>query len=107
MSQALLRYGLWLVLIVLAMYVLRETFPESEAARALNDTLLQRAGLAGLGMIAVGFVLNQLERVWDKTKRSRCIVCGAAIRRGDIYCREHLRQVLDQEREASRKLRRS
>lgn len=105
MSQTLLRFGLWTVLIVLAGYVLRETFADAPFAEFLTDSLLQNAGTVGLLLIAAGFVMRILERVWKKTVVRRCANCRQPVMHGELYCREHLRQVLAREDELQRRQR--
>jgi hypothetical protein len=105
MSQTLLRFGLWIVLAVLTLYVVRETFPESPFADIAGEQTLQYAGLFGLGLIAGGFVVGLLERAWTTARKNRCIVCGTSIPRGEVYCKGHLRQVLEKEREHDRRVR--
>lgn len=105
MSQTLLRFGLWVVLIVLAGYVLRETFADAPFTEFLTDDILQNAGLLGLGLIVGGFVLRLFEGVWKKTVVRRCANCRQPVLHGELYCREHLRQVLAQEDELQRRSR--
>jgi hypothetical protein len=97
MSGTLLRLGLWIVLIVLALYVLRETYDDSPIQEYLTASVLQRAGAVGLALIAVGAVLEMLGTAAHKVKRSHCATCRRPIPPGEIYCREHLRRVLEVE----------
>lgn len=97
MSSLLLRFGLWIVLISLALYVLLETFPNSPASEFVSGPLIPRMGLAGVLMVVSGFLLTFFEKAAKKVTRQRCVVCRKPITHGEIYCREHLRRVLEEE----------
>lgn len=103
MSQWLFRLGLWTIVAVFASYVLRETFEGSSLAQAVGPDLLQKAGLAGLILLAASWVAHLIERVLSKRKK-RCALCRTAIPRSEIYCRQHLREIRDQELEAARRM---
>lgn len=105
MSQTLLRLGLWIVLSVLAGYVLRETFSEGELRELLNPGLLQSIGAVGMIMLVAGALWRGVEKVFGK-KRNRCAVCGVRILPGEIYCRSDLRRILSEEDERNRSMNR-
>lgn len=105
MSQTLLRLGLWTVLIVLAMYVLRETFADTPQAELANDEILQRVGGIGLLLIAGAAVMAVIEKLSGNVRLRRCAKCSQRVARGEIYCRRHLREVLDFQDEMSRRSR--
>ena len=96
MASILLRYGLWVVLIVLVAYVLRETFEGQAFAGMVSGSLLQKAGALGLLLIAAGAVVGIFEKLFSK-KHSRCAICKQKIAYGEIYCRAHLREILSDE----------
>lgn len=105
MSSLLLRFGLWIVLIALALYVVLETFPNAPATEFVSGPMLPRIGMVGVLMVVGGFVLTFFEKAARKVIRQRCTVCYKPIAHGEIYCREHLRRVLEDEhdrRHASR-----
>jgi len=105
MSQTLLRLGLWIVLAVLAGYVLSETFAEGQIKELLNLQLLQSIGAVGILMMVAGSLWRIFEKVFGK-KRNRCAVCGQRILPGEIYCRTDLRRILSEEDERNRSMNR-
>ena len=107
MSQTLLRFGLWIVLLVLALYVVRETFAGTAQADLLNDEILQKAGSFGLLLLAGSAVATVLEKVFTKasSKFRHCAMCRQPVSKGEIYCRTHLRSILERENEVTRRSR--
>lgn len=105
MSQTLLRFGLWMVLLALVGYVLRETLSDPGITELLNDTILQRVGGFGLLLIAGAGVASVLEKAAGKVGGSRCVKCRQKTFAGEIYCRTHLREVLDVQDNISRRSR--
>lgn len=98
MSGTLLRFGLWVVLIALALYVIHETFPDAPQAEFISAPMLQKIGLVGVGLVVLGFVISLFEKAAAKTfRQQRCTVCRRPVMHGEIYCREHLRRILDEE----------
>jgi hypothetical protein len=105
MSQNLFRLGLWAIVIAFASYVLRETFVSGPFADLLSPTLLRIVGLGGLALLAASAVFYVLEALADKARKNRCVECRTPIPRGELYCRQHLRQVVDRGGEMSRRMR--
>jgi hypothetical protein len=101
MSSTLLRAGLWLILIVLALYVIHEGYPNSVVAEYISQDTLQKAGLVGIVLLAAGIVLSITGRAASKIPLHRCKVCGKSVPKGEIYCREHLRRILEEEHDRS------
>jgi hypothetical protein len=97
MSTTLLRFGLWIVLLVLGAYVLRETFAEAPETEYLAIPFLQKIGSFGLILIAVGAALGFVEKLMRKAQKTRCSVCRKPVLRGELYCRPHLRQMIEEE----------
>lgn len=97
MALVLFRLGIYLLLAVLAMWVLREEVLSS-FAHILTNRNLNLAGLAGLGMLAVGFLTLVYEKLTVGRKKTRCKVCGKPVIAGEYYCREHLRELVDRAR---------
>lgn len=97
MSVTLLRAGLWVVLIVIVLYVMQQTFEEGPLADYLTAPLLQK--VLGLGLItaAAGIVVRVLEKGAKVVTKNRCTVCRKPVPSGAIYCRAHLRNVLHRE----------
>jgi hypothetical protein len=97
MSSTLLRLGLWIILLVVALYVLQQTFEEAPFVDYFAPAMLQKALVLGAFAIAAGVVMRILERGAKVVTRNRCITCRTPIDHGAIYCRQHLRQVLSRE----------
>ena len=97
MSSTLLRLGLWLLVLVLAVFVIRETFSHAPGAEYVTDTLIQQALVLSVVIVAAGLVVKVLEKGKKVVIKNRCRTCGKPVPQGAIYCREHLRTVLDLE----------
>lgn len=97
MSSTLLRLGLWIVLLVVALYVLGETYEGLPAEEFFAPAMLQKALVVGVLLVVSGFVLRLLEKGAKVVTKNRCVVCRTPIPSGAIYCRAHLRSVLHRE----------
>ena len=98
MSSTLLRLGLWITLAVVALYVLHETFAGTHLEEYFSESILQKTLIVGLLMIGAGIVARVVEKGASKViPKNRCKICKTAIAPGAIYCRQHLRSVLDRE----------
>jgi hypothetical protein len=97
MASTLLRLGLWILVIVLSLYVIHETFEESPIAEYVPMNMLQDALIVGGLLLAAGVILRMFEKGAKVVVKNRCTVCRAPIPMGAIYCREHLRAVLHDE----------
>ncbi len=98
MYATVLRLGLWTLILVLALYVLSATFPEEPWAELIPAPMLQQILVVAVALIALGVVLRILgigARV--VVARNRCRVCRTEIPHGAIYCRAHLRTILQDE----------
>jgi hypothetical protein len=97
MSSTLLRAGLWVVLIVIVLYVMQQTFEDGPLADYLTSPMLQKVLVLGVLAVAAGVVMRVLEKGAKVVTRNRCRVCRTPVPSGAIYCRAHLRSVLHQE----------
>ena len=97
MSSTLLRAGLWVVLAVIILYVLQQTFEEGPLAEYVTTAMLQKVLALGLIAIAAGVAMRFLEKGAKVVTKNRCAVCRAPVPPGAIYCRAHLRKVLHRE----------
>ena len=97
MSSTLLRLGLWIVIIVLALYVIHETYEGSSVADMIPYELLGKVVGVAIVLIAAGIVVRLFERGKQAVSKNRCRVCRTPIPSGAIYCRVHLRSVLELE----------
>ena len=99
MSSTVLRLGLWIILLVVAMYVLQQTFEDAPFVDFFAPAMLQKALVLGGLLVAAGVVLRLLESGAKAVTKNRCVVCRVPIDHGAIYCRQHLRRVLSREDE--------
>lgn len=88
-----------MILIVVSLYVLHETFEENPISDYFAMPMLQKALVVGVGLVAAGIVVRMLEKGKNVVARNRCVVCKTTIPHGAIYCRAHLRRVLHEEDE--------
>ena len=94
MSSTLLRVGLWIVLIVIVLYVLQQSFEEGPVTEYVTASMLQKALVLGGLVLIAGVAFRALERGAKVVTKNRCKVCRTPIAPGAIYCRAHLRSVL-------------
>lgn len=99
MSATILRLGLWILIIVLALYVIHESFEDSPVAEMVPVDLMTKALALGAVLIVGGIILRMFEKGATKVKKNRCAVCRTPIPPGAIYCRQHLRNILHDEDE--------
>src|SRR3954451_3843550 len=97
MSSTLLRLGLWIVLLVIALYVLQQTYADAPFVDFFAPAMLQKALVLGGILIVAGVVMRVFERGAKVVVKNRCVTCKTPIEHGAIYCREHLREVLGRE----------
>ena len=97
MSSTLLRAGLWIVILVLAAWVMHESLEETPAAEFFAPAMLQKALVLGGALVAAGIVVRMFEKTAKVVTQNRCAVCKKPIVQGAIYCRQHLRSVLHTE----------
>ncbi|HKR63262.1 MAG TPA: hypothetical protein VJZ00_05980 [Thermoanaerobaculia bacterium] len=96
----MLRLGLWTLILVLALYVLAATYPDEPFAELIPAPMLQQALVVAVVLIVAGIVLRLLGVGVAAVKpRNRCRVCRTEIPHGAIYCRAHLRTILQEEDE--------
>ena len=97
MSSTLFRLGLWIAILALAAYVVTESMEGSAIAEMIPGHLLTKVlGLAAVLAVA-GLIAKLFEKTKDRVTRNRCRVCGTPVASGAIYCRNHLRKVLELE----------
>jgi hypothetical protein len=99
MSSTVLRLGLWIILLVVVLYVLQQTYEDAPFVDFFAPAMLQKALVLGGLLVVAGIVLRLLEGGAKVVTKNRCVVCKTPIDRGAIYCREHLRRVLSREDE--------
>lgn len=101
MSSTLLRLGLWTLVLILALFVIRESYSEAPIAEMIPQRMLEQAMMVSALLVVSGVALKMFEKgtqVVSKGKgKARCTVCGKPVSAGAIYCREHLRDILERE----------
>ena len=65
----------------------------------LADTLFRPLAGGGAACLAIGLVWGMLDPVGRAIKRDRCVRCGTPIERGQTYCRDHLRETVNEYRD--------
>lgn len=103
MSSTLLRLGLWIILAVVAFYVLHETYAGTAIAEYFSMATLQKALVVG-GLLVIGGVIARMAEKGAKVvTQNRCVICRTPVPSGAIYCRAHLRRVLQAEDDRTHK----
>jgi uncharacterized membrane protein len=97
MSSTLLRLGLWIVILVLALYVVHESLEEQPVAEMIPVAMLGKAMVVGVALVVAGIIVRLFEKAAARVSKNRCAVCRTPIAPGAIYCRQHLRTVLSRE----------
>jgi hypothetical protein len=97
MSTTLLRLGLWTLIVVLALYVLAETYAEEPWAEMIPLAMLGQALAVSVVVTIAGVLFRILGKGADVVRKNRCRVCRTTIPPGAIYCRAHLRSILHHE----------
>jgi predicted nucleic acid-binding Zn ribbon protein len=98
MSSTLLRLGLWVILIVVVMYVIHETYEGEAIAEYVPMVMMQKALAVGGILVIAGIVARMFEKASAKVlPKNRCATCRTPIAPGAIYCRAHLRSILARE----------
>ena len=99
MSTTLMRLGLWIMVLVLALYVISESYADQPIAELIPGAMLQQALVLGVLLLAIGIVLRVLGKGAAKVVKNRCQVCRTPVPPGAMFCREHLRTILTEEDE--------
>lgn len=98
MHSTLLRLGLWLFILVLALYVVQSTYSEEHWAELIATSMLQQVLILSVVLIVAGILARLLGKgAKAVAKKNRCAVCKTAIPPGAIYCRTHLRSMIQAE----------
>ncbi|MGA7617006.1 MAG: hypothetical protein WBX15_17685 [Thermoanaerobaculia bacterium] len=105
MSTLLLWAGLWVTLIVAVLFLVRDLTSNAPLLEFLPVSMLTWAGLFGVALVVLGLILQVIDRIFKPGTRSRCVVCRRPIRRGEMYCRTHLRSILEEEHDRNHDIR--
>lgn len=99
MSTTLLRLGLWIMIVVLAIYVLAESFAGQEFVEHIPMAMLGQALILAAVLLVAGVIMRVVGQGAKAVIKNRCQVCRTVVPSGAIYCREHLRNILSDEDE--------
>ena len=97
MANTLLRLGLWILILVLALYVLESTYTGEPWTEMIPAAMLVQAMVLAALLIVAGLVLRVLGVGARVVSKNRCRVCRTPVPPGAIYCRAHLRNILHEE----------
>jgi predicted nucleic acid-binding Zn ribbon protein len=97
MANTLLRLGLWILILVLALYVLASAYSDAPWAEMIPARMLVQAMMLSGVLIIAGIVLRVLGVGVKAVTKNRCRVCRTPIPPGAMYCRAHLRTILHEE----------
>jgi hypothetical protein len=97
MSTTLLRLGLWTLILVLAVYVLASTYEEEPWAEMIPMEMLQQALMLSGAVIVLGLIARLFDKGAKVVVKNRCRVCRTPIVAGALFCRAHLRSMLQDE----------
>ena len=98
MSTTLLRLGLWILVLSLALYVVDTSFSNSPLAGFVSLELLSQFFVLSAGLIIAGVVMRIVGKTAGKVMaKNHCRVCNTVIPPGALYCRPHLRGMLERE----------
>jgi predicted nucleic acid-binding Zn ribbon protein len=97
MSATILRLGLWTLVLVLALYVIHETYEGQTLADMIPMNMVQHTLVVAVGLVIAGMVLRMVEKTRSTVSKNRCRVCQTVVPPGAIYCRPHLRGMLERE----------
>ncbi|UCF81282.1 MAG: hypothetical protein JSV08_02395 [Acidobacteriota bacterium] len=91
MANALIRFGITVVALDAFLLLFAEMVLHERPYR-----LVQGIALAGVALLALGVVLRIVGRAGDRLRMqaaNRCLKCGAAIPRGQVYCYRHTQEL--------------
>lgn len=97
MSSTLLRLGLWTLVLILGLWVVKTIYFESPIGELITDTMIAQAMTVVVLLIIAGIIAKMVEKGKRVVTKNRCRECSKPIPPGAIYCREHLRGVLELE----------
>lgn len=83
------------MVLVLALYVVQATYAGQPFADLIPTPMLQQALVLAILVVLAGIVAKAVEKGQRAVSKNRCKVCSKPIPAGAIYCREHLRSMLE------------
>jgi predicted nucleic acid-binding Zn ribbon protein len=98
MSSIVLRLGFWLTILTLGLFIFSSKLEASRYGEIITPSLLQHMFVLAGVLIVAGIAVGIFEKAASKVVvKNRCKVCGTPVTHGAIYCRAHLRGVLEEE----------
>ncbi|HUO83838.1 MAG TPA: hypothetical protein VM534_01880 [Thermoanaerobaculia bacterium] len=97
MADTLLRFGLWIVIAVIAIFIFREASPDSQFGQLIEHDMLINIGKFGLLLIGTGILAMVFRKAGGKPRKGRCLTCGKKIGKGSLYCPQHVRRIVEEE----------
>jgi hypothetical protein len=85
------------MVLILGLYVIHESFEGSSIADMIPFGMLGQAVTVALLLIVAGVVARVVEKTKKVVSKTRCKICGTPVTSGAIYCRPHLRAMLERE----------
>jgi hypothetical protein len=81
------------------LFVIRESYSEAPFAELIPQKMLEQSMVVSALLVVTGVALKMFEKGSRavSTSRNRCKECGKQVSAGAIYCREHLRNMLERE----------
>ena len=98
MGRGLMSSGAFLLLATLALWIADAVGSLSPARDASWSSWTLKGGIALLG---AGLLLRIMSPVRNQIGRGHCAVCGSAVERGHVYCRDHLQETVNAYRDRS------
>ena len=95
MSSTLLRLGIWTMVLIMGLFVIQTVYADSPISDMITTTMLQQAVVVSIVLIIAGVVARMFEKGKKVVSKNRCRECSKPIPPGAIFCREHLRGVLE------------
>jgi|SRR5687767_12174128 hypothetical protein len=91
--------GLWTLVLIMALFVIRESYADNPIADMIPQRMLEQAMIVAAIAVVAGVALRAFEKTSNviAKSKSRCQVCNKQVPQGAIYCREHLRSMLERE----------
>lgn len=95
----LLRTSGILVLVAAVLWMVLSEMVLGEGRGSQVRFLLGAGGL----LVAASFAVSMITRVSSKMAGKRCPRCGKPVQQGHIYCADHMKEAVNQFRDAQRK----
>lgn len=57
---------------------------------------------ASLACLAGGLILRAVSPMGRKLREGRCVRCGHPVERGQLYCRDHMKETIEEYRDQTR-----